>query len=121
MSASRSLSQSLYVGRVEPHCRVPLKTHPSNRCAVGRHLYMEVSKTICPVQDYVHAGGGVATATTEDLFLEVATASLANVGFSLVLQQERVTIRYVTGEPQPHGARQPLSMAVMCAAYVLMG
>ena len=64
---------------------------------------MEVSKTICPVQDYVHAEEADA-ATTEDLFLEVATASVKNVGFSLVLQQEQVSIRYV-------------SSIVMCPVY----
>ena len=55
---------------------------------------MEVSKTICPVQDYVHAEAADA-ATTENLFLEVATASDLDVGFSLVLRQERVSMGYV--------------------------
>ena len=86
---------------------------------VGRHLYMEVSKTICPVQDYVHAGG-VASATTEDLFLEVATASRPNVGFSLVLRQERVAIRYVTGNGSMHGTREPHVLGVVCIMCVLI-
>ena len=59
---------------------------------------MEVSKTICPVQDYVHAEAADA-ATTENLFLEVATASERNVSFSLVLQREHVSIGYVPHVP----------------------
>ncbi|XP_043197409.1 SID1 transmembrane family member 1-like isoform X1 [Amphibalanus amphitrite] len=66
---------------------VPLSLKRGNQ----QHLYMEVSKTICPVQDYVHAEAADA-ATTENLYLEVATASARDVGFSLVLRQERVSM-----------------------------
>ncbi|XP_037072022.1 SID1 transmembrane family member 1-like isoform X1 [Pollicipes pollicipes] len=58
--------------------------------ADAKHLYMDVSKTICPVQNYVHARE--AAQPSEDVFLEVSTASSLNVGFSLVLRRERIAI-----------------------------